>query len=230
MKHRIVLTLTSLAYAFSILHCYQNSSLASRLFPGTVLEAAPVDSDLDFAQPVTITLPDVAEDLQIPFARVDATTLLVRKAPGSEAQAIHRLENGEVVEVLQESGESLTIDEHTGRWTKIRMIVVKDDRPSLLDGWVFGGYLKKITTEYTEPVPPSVYSLNFEKSIKQRAPSIYAACRFPTEPDVREPCRPKKPPACGSIRLPSTSATQIIITRNANHRPADYAGRAGARA
>ncbi len=106
-------------------------------------EEAPVVNADGFAPMMKVVLPGANPERQQAYAHVDATSLMVRSAPRRDAKAIHRLENQEPVEVVQASGETQNIDGATGRWTKIRAIVVKRDRPALVEGWVFGGYLTK---------------------------------------------------------------------------------------
>ncbi|MCR9145070.1 MAG: SH3 domain-containing protein [bacterium] len=100
----------------------------------------------DFATPATKTLPGARPDTQQAYALVDATSLMLRSAPRRDAKALHRLENRERVEVIEEhqpNAAPITIDGAAGRWTKVRAILVKSDQPRLVDGWVFGGYLTK---------------------------------------------------------------------------------------
>lgn len=116
-----------------------------------------------FAPLVTTTLPDASSEHQQAYAEVDATSLMVRNAPQRDAQALQRLGNREPIEIVEETGDPLTIDGVSGRWTKIRMIVVQHDRPALLEGWVFGGYLTKNSEGEYSKAPDSGDFTSFSK-------------------------------------------------------------------
>ena len=73
-----------------------------------------------------------ASGYQVKF--VDARGgLRMRESPSLEARSIHLLADGSEVLVLEEKPQEETLQEKTGRWTRVK----QDDR----EGWVFGAYL-----------------------------------------------------------------------------------------
>ena len=61
--------------------------------------------------------------------------LRLRKTPDLNSEKILLIQNGEIVELIEEKKEIVTINEVSGKWTKINYNGQK--------GWVFGGYLDK---------------------------------------------------------------------------------------
>ncbi len=70
--------------------------------------------------------------------------LVMRETPAASGKKICVIPNGEVVDLIEETGESVTIAGKSGKWSKVKW--------NDTTGWVFGGFLKSPGDFDTIPV------------------------------------------------------------------------------
>lgn len=101
--------------------------------------------------------------------------LNVREAPDRAAKRIATIPRGEKLRVLEEQSSTITIDNITGKWTKI-----SDGK---IQGWAFGGFLTDTIPEQTPTQPAS-------NSAKPQKCAAFLACRAACDSyDCKMDCR-----------------------------------------
>lgn len=100
------------------------------------------------------------------YALVIASELSIRKSPSKNSERVFLVPFDTVVEILEESEESETIDSKTSKWMKVRY----EDK----EGWIFGGYAIKMNKENETEID----SLRWEKVGKSLLPVSKAAGRM----------------------------------------------------
>lgn len=103
--------------------------------------------------------------------------LNVREAPDRAAKRIATIPRGEKLRILEEQSGTITIDNITGKWTKI-----SDGK---IQGWAFGGFLSDTAPQQTQ-AQPAATSANSAKC------AAFRACRDACDSyDCRMDCRDK---------------------------------------